>query len=194
MNWVYFIQHGGPEGHIKIGTTTSNPYARLRTLQTGAPEPLVLLAAIPGNLLLERELHERFAAIRTRENGEWFHATPELLAFIEGAQCGTRQTAIPRGELDPDPSQDHLAVAAATLAFVQATLLEWRIGRAQNPPADPPLAKMRAAGDMLGTLLNGDSYDAAMLIEGLFGGIAHMFRELREATGEPGPSDDEESF
>lgn len=91
MGWVYFIQHGGPEGAIKIGTTSGNPHARLRALQTGAPEPLRLLAAVPGDARLERELHAKFEALRTREGGEWFAADPRLRAFIDGIAFGQAQ-------------------------------------------------------------------------------------------------------
>lgn len=86
MSWVYFIQHGGPAGAIKIGTTTQNPLARLRDLQTGAPEPLRLLAAFVGGPVEERQLHERFASARVRSDGEWFRAAPEVLGFVDGVK------------------------------------------------------------------------------------------------------------
>jgi hypothetical protein len=81
-SYVYFIRAGG-DGPIKIGTTAGSPHGRLRAMQTANAETLVLLAAVPGDVGLERKLHERFAALRMR--GEWFRATPELLAFVEGA-------------------------------------------------------------------------------------------------------------
>lgn len=79
--YVYFIREGAA-GSIKIGTTQGSPHGRLRSMQTGNSSDLVLLAAIPGDAGLEKRLHERFAALRIR--GEWFQATSELLAFIEG--------------------------------------------------------------------------------------------------------------
>lgn len=78
---VYFIR-AGAVGAIKIGTTRGNPHARLRDLQTGNPEPLVLLAAMPGGPDVERGLHERFAD--SRLTGEWFRPTERLLGFVEG--------------------------------------------------------------------------------------------------------------
>lgn len=87
---VYFIQDGGPDGAIKIGTTARNPYVRLAALRTGNPRPLHLLVAIPGGETAERALHERFASARVRENGEWFNATPELLGFIAGLAWALR--------------------------------------------------------------------------------------------------------
>jgi hypothetical protein len=91
MSWVYFIQHGGTDGAIKIGTTAGSPHARLRALQTGAPEQLHLLAAIPGDARIERELHDLFAEFRVRPDGEWFRADLILRAFIVGTRFATRQ-------------------------------------------------------------------------------------------------------
>ncbi len=79
--YVYFIREG-QDGPIKIGTTQGSPHTRQRAMQTGNSSDLVLLAAIPGDVALEKRLHERFAAVRMR--GEWFEATAELLAFVEG--------------------------------------------------------------------------------------------------------------
>lgn len=76
-NVVYFLQ-AGP--FIKIGFTSGTPEARIDQLKTGCPYELRLLATIPGAQSLEREIHQRFRAARA--NLEWFHATPELLAFI----------------------------------------------------------------------------------------------------------------
>ena len=81
-NWVYFIR-STDTSHVKIGTTKHSPPARLRDLQTGNPSELVLLGAMAGGVGLEKQLHDRFDALRVR--GEWFRGTPELLAFIDGA-------------------------------------------------------------------------------------------------------------
>jgi hypothetical protein len=85
---VYFIQavQGGP---IKIGVA-EDVDARLSALQTGSPLPLRVLAILPSSGRYgEAQLHQRFAA--TRLHGEWFEATPELLAFIaEPGEVATR--------------------------------------------------------------------------------------------------------
>lgn len=81
-DWTYFIQaeNGGP---IKIGyTSKDNPEDRLRDLQTGNPNQLRLVAAIPSNI--ERDLHRKFSHIRIK--GEWFESTDELLSFIDSLQ------------------------------------------------------------------------------------------------------------
>ncbi len=79
---VYFIQEGGPEGHIKIGYTLGSPIERLRSFRTGNPRALALLVTIPGGRTLEVALHARFAELRV--SGEWFRADARLLGFIEG--------------------------------------------------------------------------------------------------------------
>lgn len=51
----------------------------------GCPFPITVLAYMPGGLDEESELHKRFAAFRA--HGEWFHATDELLAYIEEVEA-----------------------------------------------------------------------------------------------------------
>src|SRR5688572_14726322 len=66
---VYFIQaaHGGP---IKIGVAGHVP-SRFTSIQYMSPCRLVLLGVLAGaGRDRERELHERFAGIRS--HGEWF--------------------------------------------------------------------------------------------------------------------------
>lgn len=77
---VYFAQAGD---RIKIGWSR-NVATRIATLQTANADPLHLLATVPGARSLERQLHERFAAARL--SGEWFEATPDLLAYIGSLQ------------------------------------------------------------------------------------------------------------
>ena len=78
---VYFIQ-AGENGPIKIGRST-NPMKRLLSLQTGASEPLRLLATIPTvGPQLEAELHREFAHLRLY--GEWFSPETDLMDFIFG--------------------------------------------------------------------------------------------------------------
>lgn len=95
-SWVYFVRRG-TSGGVKIGYA-ENPHSRMRGMQTANEDELFLLGAIKGGREVEQELHRRFAAGRKR--GEWFHATPELLAFIEGV---TRSQEQPE---DPGESND----------------------------------------------------------------------------------------
>jgi hypothetical protein len=69
---VYFIRFGD---RIKIGYS-ANLERRLQTI----PHDEVLLT-IPGASTAEANLHRTFAADRI--TGEWFHASPRLLAAIQ---------------------------------------------------------------------------------------------------------------
>ena len=69
--YVYMIgnEQGGP---TKIGMTRSDPYGRLKSIQTGNPKPLGfrLLAEVPDAFAAEAKLHRHFASKRL--HGEWF--------------------------------------------------------------------------------------------------------------------------
>lgn len=82
---VYFIGIDHPSDehctHIKIGFTTGNPYARMKSLQTGCPHKMDMIGYIFGNLELERKLHARFADIGT--SGEWFEYSDYVASTID---------------------------------------------------------------------------------------------------------------
>ena len=84
---VYFIRDAG--GDVKIGYSERDPFGRLATMQTGNPRALTLLATIPGDRSVERELHDKFSPLRVR--GEWFRGTPELLGFVDGLLYAFRE-------------------------------------------------------------------------------------------------------
>lgn len=68
---VYFIGTGMENGcMIKVGYSMY-PEARLKTLQTGHPEKLHLLATTPGGRFLEEKYHRRWRVRRAA--GEWFY-------------------------------------------------------------------------------------------------------------------------
>lgn len=71
---VYFAQTTDNR-FVKIGYA-ADVKKRLEGLQTGTPEPLKLLAAIPGDHALERALHQRFAYLRHYR--EWFRTDPAI--------------------------------------------------------------------------------------------------------------------
>lgn len=76
---IYFIQDTRTFA-IKIGYTGSEPEARMAALQTGNPGELWLLCTMPGDLAREAELHRDLAD--SRERGEWFRPTPQVLDVI----------------------------------------------------------------------------------------------------------------
>ncbi len=91
---VYFIQAGGRDGYIKIGTAKSVT-RRLANLQSASPVTLKLLHCIDGGKDTEREIHFRFAHRRLR--GEWFIPGEDLLDF-----CGVvRKTNKPKNPRPP---------------------------------------------------------------------------------------------
>lgn len=73
---VYFAE---AEGRIKVGWS-KQVASRVAQLQTGNAAPIKLLGVVPGGRAKEREIHDLFASVRLA--GEWFTATPELLAYI----------------------------------------------------------------------------------------------------------------
>lgn len=79
---VYFIQ-AGDNGPIKIGTS-SVPEMHIDRLQQGNHEELRLIAEIPGERSLEKKVR---ADLKAFELGrKWFHATDEVLNYIEKIQ------------------------------------------------------------------------------------------------------------
>ncbi len=94
--WARLARHGGILGlvpHVyilspqadgldfaKIGWSTGTTSARIASLQTGFPVPLVARFTYPGSRQLERAMHDRFA--RLRMSGEWFAIDGDLLWFL----------------------------------------------------------------------------------------------------------------
>lgn len=74
---IYFVQSGQ---FIKIGHSKKWP-ERLSGLQTGSPMEINVLHVEAGPVSKERALHRTFDRYHYR--GEWFHASAELLVFIE---------------------------------------------------------------------------------------------------------------
>jgi hypothetical protein len=79
--FVYFIAAHG-SGKIKIGCS-DDPERRLATLQSGCPVRLTIVGTIGGGFEKEKELHDRFAHLRS--GGEWFGAANELVTYIRQA-------------------------------------------------------------------------------------------------------------
>lgn len=75
--WVYAMRNA--DGRVKIGRS-DNPHARAARIASAAGTSIELLGCEPGGARRERELHLRYAA--GRAVGEWFDATPEVLAWV----------------------------------------------------------------------------------------------------------------
>ncbi len=100
-------------GRIKIGYGSSVA-GRVRSLQTGNPMPIVLLAVAPGTMATEAELHRRFAGHQTI--GEWFRITERMLEWVREVR---------------------MAMPATTVHDV-ARMNGWTVRERQKPAADAP--------------------------------------------------------
>jgi hypothetical protein len=90
---VYFVRAVGV-ALIKIGIAI-DVESRLVNQRGASPIPLELIGAVPNvSMFYEARLHEQWAHIRS--HSEWFHATPELEAFIAAALAGCA-SCVPTG-------------------------------------------------------------------------------------------------
>ncbi len=78
--FTYFIGNKS-NNTVKIGKSVS-PGARLKQLQTGCPDQLVLYRFVSHESpFTEKELHKKFFHLRV--SGEWFRYTDELANFVK---------------------------------------------------------------------------------------------------------------
>lgn len=99
MSSVYFIEAQYKRMPVKIGYA-ADVATRLAQVQVGCPEQLSLLYAVECGTRaeeFEQRLHEAFAHLRIRRNGEWFESSPEIFDVIRRLQNASRNEA---GELD----------------------------------------------------------------------------------------------
>ena len=84
---IYFIQNG-KNGSIKIGYTKNKKSleSRIKTMQIGTPDELILIGTIIGNKKDEYDLHKKFHVCQI--HGEWFNPDPNLLNFVSNV-CKT---------------------------------------------------------------------------------------------------------
>ena len=74
--WVYFVLCGA---YVKVGVA-KDVTARIKALQTAAPDKLVPLLRAPGGRKLERTIHKLLREYHSY--GEWFHYTKEVELLI----------------------------------------------------------------------------------------------------------------
>lgn len=105
--FIYFLRPIGQVGPIKIGCS-SHPKNRLEGLMSWAPIPLEIIATIPGDFDLEKNIHECFA--EDFSHHEWFHASDRVADFVGKVAAGvpveeavdlSKRTKIPNGKHDP---------------------------------------------------------------------------------------------
>jgi DNA invertase Pin-like site-specific DNA recombinase len=97
MSLIYFMRRADGVGPIKIGCSKI-PASRLQAHQVWSPEKLEIIAAVPGGFADEKRIHRQFDDYRL--HGEWFEASPLVLAFM------TRAAAA--GALPPPPAEDKI--------------------------------------------------------------------------------------
>lgn len=127
MREVYAIQ-AATLGLIKIGSA-DHAQRRLRELQTGSPDRLVLLGSLRTDDALQFEVmfHRRLAAHRL--HGEWFAPAPDVLDLI-GALMRPPEQA-PFGIITTAALQDwHRATAECLVEIHDDEPLEATIERA----------------------------------------------------------------
>ncbi len=95
---IYYIL-SGETGRVKIGFTNSDPTKRLKSLQTGSPTKLGIVAIHPGTIALEAKLHGKFAADRL--HGEWFDFSDDLIVHVFGVCTLTIAAYEAAGEQPP---------------------------------------------------------------------------------------------
>jgi T5orf172 domain len=83
---VYFLRPKGMEGPVKIGCS-GMPHVRLEAYLPWSPFPLEIVATVPGEYALERNIHDCLAA--SHSHSEWFHATPMVRDLVAALQAGT---------------------------------------------------------------------------------------------------------
>lgn len=82
-NFIYVWKDKEDDRYYKIGRT-NNPHRRLKTFQTAQPKPIEVVAvvAVKNDEKAENIIHEKFANIRVRDNGEWFYAKNDLKRYV----------------------------------------------------------------------------------------------------------------
>lgn len=77
---IYIIRCGDA---VKVGFS-SDPFTRIKELQTGNPQRLEVIAVFPGSRKLEKGIHARLNQYRI--SGEWFRWTPEVVNALESVK------------------------------------------------------------------------------------------------------------
>lgn len=106
--YVYFIKTE-KTNQVKIGYS-SNPLERLKSLQTGNPEKLILIGQYPGTPTLEKALHAFFEDKRNQL--EWFNFTAADIEALKRFMAVAGQTpaiftsslSLSRVRIVPQPS------------------------------------------------------------------------------------------
>ena len=83
QKYIYFFKEDEMNS-VKIGISY-NVSERLSQIQMCAPQTISCAGVMPGNLLMESEIHDKFSHLRI--HGEWFRLDEELSEFIKNRTC-----------------------------------------------------------------------------------------------------------
>ncbi len=80
--FVYLlVNFGGQIEHYKIGITTGQIDKRIKSLQTGNPDEIVVLRYFKSKFYrqIEKNLHKKYAYLKTNGGNEWFTLPPNSI-------------------------------------------------------------------------------------------------------------------
>lgn len=120
---IYFIQ-AGDGGPIKIGFS-ADPEKRLVKVQSDNAAECQLLGILPGGEAEELALHARLAGARIR--GEWFAATPEVLAEVPARVVAADRDFVSLPQFLAQ--RGNLTALSRALGVTPAAVLRWIEGR-----------------------------------------------------------------
>ena len=141
VGYVYFVQEAELK-RIKIGFTASHPLNRLKTLSNASSQKLVFLGFQIGDEKLEKKLHGKFNSLHCRN--EWFHAGPDLLAYIDRLSYGSefekalQQFTLAPGQIRPQK----IGCEAHQDVSVQTVIPEDHLDRPLTSPVDGRLLRV----------------------------------------------------
>ena len=94
--YIYLlVNYGSDPESYKIGITTGKIENRIKSLQTGNPNQIVLLKFYKSQFYrqIERRLHKKYVYLKTEGGKEWFTLPPESV-FDFNTECETIESQI----------------------------------------------------------------------------------------------------
>jgi DNA-binding transcriptional MerR regulator len=131
--YVYFL-HDLTNGAIKIGAS-ADPESRMSAIQSQSLADLVPLRYLPTKDMFrsERMLHHKFSTLRIK--GEWFRATPELLAFAQTGELNELPPDFPVWEVPSEQGESMSLAQLAERSGVSGRTIRYYIAeRVLHPP------------------------------------------------------------
>lgn len=85
MGIVYLLCELGNPERYKIGITREDPKLRVKQLQTGSSNEIMLLKSFPSKYyrVIEKVLHREYSSYMTNGGTEWFELPTELVFKFE---------------------------------------------------------------------------------------------------------------